>query len=261
VTAKGRTATVVPPRLIPSGSTIVLLQPENEDEMDTIATVVRRAPWNKAKLVGQKAPLKVEDVSAIRVRLVRTRDLALFDPGIDCKLRACDLVKLRVRDVCHGDRVDARAVVLQQKTQRPAQLEITVSTREAIEAWIRLGATARGRLPLPSRLHASPHLGTRQYARTVDGWVKEIGLDSAGYRPHSFRRTKATLIYWRTRKLRPVQLLLGRTKLESTVRYFGIEDDDAIEIAEPNRSLMLVPWPSRERRTTGRLPVVSSRSA
>jgi len=203
--------------------------------MNTIAAVVRQAPWNKGKLVGQKAPLKVKDIWAIRVRLqiqVRVRDLALFDLGIDSKLRGCDLVKLRVRDVCHGDRVASRAIVLQQKTQRPVQFEITPSTREAVEAWIRLAALRADDYLFPSRLHASPHLGTRQYARIVDSWVKEIGLDPAAYGTHSVRRTKPTLIYRRTRNLRAVQLLLGHTKLESTVRYLGIEVDDALEIAE-----------------------------
>jgi integrase len=203
--------------------------------MDTTATVVRRGPWNKGKLVGQKAPLKVKDIWAIRVRLqieVRARDLALLDLGIDSKLRACDLVKLRVRDVCHGDRVASRAIVLQQKTQHPVQFEITPSTREAVEAWIKSAALRADDYLFPSRLHASPHLGTRQYARIVNGWVKEIGLDPAGYGTHSIRRTKPTLIYRRTRNLRAVQLLLGHTKLESTVRYLGIEVDDALEIAE-----------------------------
>jgi hypothetical protein len=122
---------------------MVLPQPKEEDEMDTTATVVRRGPWNKGKLVGQKAPLKVKDIWAIRVRLqlqVRIRDLALFDLGIDSKLRGCDLVRLRVRDVCHGDRVASRAIVLQQKTQRPVQFEITPATREAVEAWSKSAA-------------------------------------------------------------------------------------------------------------------------
>src|ERR1051326_6877613 len=140
--------------------------------MDTTATVLRRAPSNKGKLVGQKAPLKLKDIWAIRVRLemqVRTRDLALFDLGIDSKLRDCDLVKLRVRDVCHGDRVASRAIVLQQKTQRPVQFEITSSTREAVEAWINSAALRADDYLFPSRLHSLPHLGTRQYARILDG--------------------------------------------------------------------------------------------
>ena len=84
----------------------------------------------------------------------------------------------------------------------------------------------------PSRIHDSPHLGTRQYARILGGWVKELGLDPADYGTHSMRRTKATLIYRRTKNLRAVQLLLGHSKLESTVRYLGIEVDDALEISE-----------------------------
>ncbi len=177
----------------------------------------------------------MKEIWAIRVRLQlqgRTRDLALFDLGIDSKLRGCDLVKLLVRDVCHGDRVASRAIVLQQKTQRPVRFEITPATREAVEAWIKSAALRSDDYLFPSRLYASPHLGTRQYARIVDGWVKEIGLDPASYGTHSVRRTKPTLIYRRTRNLRAVQLLLGHTKLESTVRYLGIEVDDALEIAE-----------------------------
>ena len=121
--------------------------------------------------------------------------------------------------------------MLQQKTQRPIQFEITPATREAVAAWIKSAALRSDDYLFPSRL-PSPHLGTRQYARIVDGWVEEIGLDPAGYGTHSIRRTKPTLIYRRTKNLRAVQLLLGHTKLESTVRYLGIEVDDALEIAE-----------------------------
>ena len=191
-------------------------------------------PWNKGKLIGQKAPLKPKEVWAIRARLQiesRARELALFDLGIDSKLRACDLVKLRVRDVCHGDRVASRATVLQQKTQRPVQFEISPATREAVEAWIRKVGLRSDDYLFPSRLHGSPHLGTRQYARILDGWVSSVGLDPAGYGTHSMRRTKASLIYRRTKNLRAVQLLLGHSKLDSTVRYLGIEVDDALELA------------------------------
>jgi integrase len=203
--------------------------------MESLHATPRREPWNKGKLVGQKAPLKVKDIWAIRVRLQmqeRVRELALFDLGIDSKLRACDLVRLRVRDVCHGDRVAARAIVLQQKTQRPVQFEITAATREALQSWITQAGLKSENFLFPSRVGKSPHLGTRQYARIVDHWVEEIGLDPAAYGTHSIRRTKASLIYRRTKNLRAVQLLLGHTKLESTVRYLGIEVDDALEIAE-----------------------------
>ncbi len=203
--------------------------------MESSHTAQRHPAWNKGKLVGQKTPFKLKEIWAIRIRLQmqeRLRELALFDLGIDSKLRACDLVQLRVHDICHGDRVHARAIVLQQKTQRPVQFEITAQTREALETWIRCARLKSESFLFPSRVSKSPHLGTRQYARIVDHWVAEIGLDPNSYGTHSMRRTKVSLIYRRTKNLRAVQLLLGHTKLESTVRYLGIEVDDALEIAE-----------------------------
>jgi integrase len=176
-----------------------------------------REPWNKGKLVGQKTPLKIKDIWAIRVRLQisnRVRDLALFNLAIDSKLRACDLVKLRVRDVSHGGRVSARAIVMQQKTHRPVQFEITEVTRDSVTAWIALAGLRAEDCLFPSRVRASPHLSTRQYARILDSWVQEIGLDPAAYGTHSMRRTKASLIYRRTKNLRAVQLLLGHSKLD-----------------------------------------------
>ncbi len=198
-------------------------------------TCARREPWNKGKLVGQKAPFKLKEIWAIRVRLQlgdRRRELAPFNLAIDSKLRACDLVKLRVRDVCHGQQVAARAIVLQQKTQRPVQFEITQPTREAVGAWVAFAGLAPEQALFPSRLRGSCHLSTRQYARIVGSWVKQLGLNRACYGTHTLRRTKATLIYRRTKNLRAVQLLLGHSKLESTVRYLGIEVDDALEMAE-----------------------------
>jgi len=181
-------------------------------------------PWNKGKLVGQKAPLRLKDIWAIRVRLQiaeETRDLALFDLAIDSKLRACDRTKLRVRDVAHGEHVSSRAIVMQQKTQRPVQFEITEQTRLALQAWINQAQLHSEDCLFTSRLHASAHLSTRQYARIVKAWIKSIGLDPAMYGTHTMRRTKASLIYRRTKNLRAVQLQLGHTKLESTVRYLG----------------------------------------
>ena len=203
--------------------------------MDALTLSASRPPWNKDKLVGQKRPFKLKEIWAIRTRLQlsrRTRDLALFNLGIDSKLRACDLVKLRVRDVANADRTATRANVVQQKTGRPVQFELTDPTREAVSSWINLAHLRSDDFLFPSRVHSSPHLGTRQYARIVDGWVEEIGLDPAEYGTHSMRRTKASLVYRRTKNLRAVQLLLGHTKLESTVRYLGIEVEDALEIAE-----------------------------
>jgi integrase len=186
------------------------------DQSNCIASH-HREPWNQGKLVGQKAPLRLKEIWAIRIRLQlaeRTRELALFNLAVDSKLRSCDLVKLRVRDVTHGERVAARTIVMQQKTQRPVQFEITEQTRDTLAAWIRGRALKQEDFLFPSRLRASPHLSTRQYARVVQRWVKEIGLDPAAY------------------NLRAAQLLLGHSKLESTVRYLGIEVDDALEMAE-----------------------------
>ena len=192
-------------------------------------------PWNKGKLIGQKPPLKLKEIWAIRIRLQlanRIRDLALFNLAIDSKLRGCDLVKLRVLDVAYGGVVSKRAKVMQQKTQQPVQFEITEQTREAIANWINYAGLTGNDCLFKSRLKKSLHLSTRQYARIVKSWISQIGLDPSVYGTHSFRRTKATLIYRRTKNLRAVQLLLGYTKLESTVRYLGIEVDDALEMAE-----------------------------
>src|SRR4029434_10495579 len=200
-----------------------------------VKTEGRAAPWNKGKLLGQKPPLKLKEIWAIRVRLQlagQARELALFNVAIDSKLRGCDLVGLRVHDVVHGSRVAARAIVMQKKTERPVQFEITEQTRDAIAAWIAAAHLKPEQFLFPSRVSEAPHLSTRQYSRIVGSWVECIGLDPAAYGTHSLRRTKATLIYRRTRNLRAVQLLLGHTKLESTVRYLGIEVDDALEIAE-----------------------------
>ncbi|AVF57472.1 tyrosine-type recombinase/integrase [Pseudomonas sp. P1B16] len=199
------------------------------------AAIYTHRPWNKGKLVGQKAPLRLRDIWAIRVRLQiaeKSRDLALFNLAIDSKLRACDLTKLRVRDVAHGEHVSSRAIVMQQKTHHPVQFEITEQTRMALEAWMHQAHLRSEDCLFPSRLHGSDHLSTRQYARIVKAWVTAIGLDPALYGTHTLRRTKASLIYRRTKNLRAVQLLLGHTKLESTVRYLGIEVDDALEMAE-----------------------------
>ena len=152
--------------------------------MERTSSQTRAEPWNKGKLVGQKAPFKLKEVWAIRVRLQlehRTRELALFDLGLDSKLRACDLVKLRVRDICHGERVAPRAIVMQQKTSRPVQFEITAPTQDAVTAWIKSANLRSEDYLFPSRIHESPHLGTRQYARILDGWVEQIGLDPSAY--------------------------------------------------------------------------------
>ncbi len=195
----------------------------------------KHTPWNKGKLIGQKSPLKLKEIWAIRIRLQmakNTRELALFNLAIDSKLRGCDLVKLKVSDVAQGGRLSSRAIIMQQKTHRPVQFEITEQTRDSLANWINQAQLKSNDYLFSSRIHDSPHISTRQYARIVEYWVRSIGLDPAAYGTHTMRRTKATLIYRRTKNLRAVQLLLGHSKLESTVRYLGIEVDDALEISE-----------------------------
>ena len=195
----------------------------------------KRTPWNKGKLVGQKAPFSMQEIWSIRMRLQtigNRRDLALFNLAIDSKLRACDLVALRVADVSSGGEVLSRASIRQSKTRRPVRFEISARTRKAIEDWLEAAKLQEGDFLFPSRVRRSPHLSTRQYARIVNEWVRAIGLDPAAYGTHSLRRTKATLIYRRTKNLRAVQLLLGHTNLDSTVRYLGIEMDDALDMSE-----------------------------
>jgi integrase len=185
--------------------------------------------------MGQKPPLTQQEIWSIQLRLDaidKPRNLALFNLAIDSKLRACDLLKLKVSDVSSGGQINSRATVLQQKTKRSVRFELTSRTRDSISKWFKVSNLDPSSYLFKSRIHSSPHLSTRQYARIVDGWVSGIGLDHTCYGTHSMRRTKATLIYRRTKNLRAVQLLLGHTKLDSTVRYLGIEIDDALEMAE-----------------------------
>ena len=195
----------------------------------------KQAPWNKGKLSGQKRPLKLQEIWAIRIRLQlagNSHDLALFNLAIDSKLRACDLVNLKVTDVAQGGRVQSRARVLQQKTKQPVQFEITAQTRQSLDDWILLSKLAGCDSLFPSRMRRSLHLSTRQYSRIVKRWVSSIGLDPALYGTHTMRRTKVSLIYRRTKNIRAIQLLLGHKNLESTVRYLGVDVDDALELAE-----------------------------
>jgi integrase len=155
-----------------------------------------KSPWNKGKLIGQKPPLKLKEIWAIRIHLQREgyiRDLALFNLAIDSKLRACDLVKLRVKDISHGDHISRRAIILQQKTRSPVQFEITDPTRYVLSNWIEHAALKLDNYLFPSRMIKSTHISTRQYARLVESWVTDIGLDPAVYGTHSIRRTKASL--------------------------------------------------------------------
>src|SRR5262245_14565624 len=191
-------------------------------------------PWNKSKITGAKPPLSPKQVWAIRTRLQllnRFRDLALFNLAIDSKLRGCDVVGLRIADVAPNACAVDRASVRQRKTGRSVRFEITEQTREAIDDHLSRQRGTSSPYLFPGRGSAG-HLTTRQYARLLVEWLAMIGLDPCFYGTHSLRRTKATLIYKKTGNLRAVQLLLGHTKIESTVRYLGIEADDALAVAE-----------------------------
>ena len=206
----------------------------NSNEALITKLPVRRTPWNKGKLVGAKPPLRPSHVWSIRTKLQmgdRKRDLALFNLAIDSKLRGCDVVAVRVDDVAPSGYSMDRATIRQKKTGRPVRFELTDHTRQAIDEYLRLTGRKAGQFLFAGRGDRGG-LTTRQYARLVQEWVASIGLDPAKFGTHSLRRTKAVLIYRRTGNLRAVQLLLGHSKIESTVRYLGIEVDDAIEIAE-----------------------------
>lgn len=195
----------------------------------------QRVAWNKGRIVGQKRPLQPKHVWSIRVRLEMAdnpRDLALFNMAIDSKLRGCDLVHLRVRDVFAAGQVKERASITQRKTGRPVRFEITEPTRQSLERWIANPEMEGAEFLSPSRFHDSPHLSTRQYARILRGSVTSIGLEPSAFGTHSMRRTKVAQIYRKTGNLRAVQLLLGHTKMDSTVRYLGVELDDALTISE-----------------------------
>jgi integrase len=199
------------------------------------AVTPKRRAWNKGRLVGQKRPLLPKQVWAIRARLElagNLRDLALFNVAIDSKLRGCDLVTLKVTDIVRDGRVRERVSIVQSKTNKPVQFELAENTREPVTNWIKSPEMIGCQFLIPSRFHDRPHISTRQYGRLVRDWVVSIGLEPSGYGTHSMRRTKVAEIYRKTGNLRAVQLLLGHTKVDSTVRYLGVELEDALSISE-----------------------------
>jgi integrase len=206
-----------------------------QNQANSTSAPQRRVPWNKGKLTGAKPPLQPKHVWSIRTKLQiegRARDLALFNLAIDSKLRGCDVVAIRVEDVAAGGYSADRATVRQKKTGRPVRFELTEQTRQAIDDYLKAANKRPGEFLFTGRRGPKTSMTTRQYARLVFDWIGSAGLNPRLFGTHSLRRTKATLIYRRTGNLRAVQLLLGHTKIESTVRYLGIEVDDALAIAE-----------------------------
>jgi integrase len=194
-----------------------------------------RVPWNAGTQVGPKRPLTQKQIWAIRFfldREQRVRDRALFDLAIDSKLRGCDLVSLKIGDLVSGCEIRERASVMQRKTSRPVQFEIASDARGSLLAWLERRGGSVDDFAFPSRIDCSRHLSTRQYARLVDEWVAAIGLKVSEYGTHSLRRTKASIIYKATGNLRAIQILLGHSKIENTVRYLGVDIEDALTLAE-----------------------------
>jgi len=194
-----------------------------------------RVAWNAGKTVGTKRPLTLKQIWAIRFfldREGRLRDRALFDLAIDSKLRGCDLVKIKIGDVVAGSDIRTRAIVVQQKTGRPVQFELTADVRASLLMWLERQGGAVTDYAFPSRIDHTNHMSTRQYARIVDEWVTAIGLRRAEYGTHSLRRTKAAMIYRATGNIRAIQILLGHTKIENTARYLGVDVEDALLLAE-----------------------------
>jgi integrase len=206
-----------------------------QDEVIATSIPRKRVPWNKGRLTGAKPPLQPKHVWAIRTKLQiegRVRDLAMFNLAIDSKLRGCDVVAIRVGDIAASGYTADRATIRQKKTGRPVRFELSEQTRQAIDDYLKASDKRPGEFLFTGRRGHQTNMTTRQYARLVSEWIGSAGLDARLFGTHSLRRTKATLIYRRTGNLRAVQLLLGHTKIESTVRYLGIDVDDALAIAE-----------------------------
>lgn len=194
-----------------------------------------RLPWNAGRRIGAKRALKPQQVWAIRFWLdhqQRVRDRALFDLAIDSKLRGCDLVRMKIGDIVRGGEIRSRALVVQKKTGRPVQFELLETARKSLQAWLERRGGTTADYVFPSRVDHTKPISTRQYARLVEEWVIGIGLRREDYGTHSLRRTKAALIYKQTGNLSAVQILLGHTKIETTVRYLGVDVEDALQLAE-----------------------------
>ncbi|WP_374552373.1 tyrosine-type recombinase/integrase [Sphingobium yanoikuyae] len=203
-----------------------------------------RVSWNAGRKVGAKQALKPRQIWAIRFFLDqhgRVRDRALFDLAIDSKLRGCDLVKIRISDIVCDRKIRTWATVMQQRTDRPVQFELMTDARASLLKWLELRGGSLDEFAFPRRTGHSTHISTRQYARLVNEWVTGIGLPGEDYGTHSLRRTKASIIYKAVGNLRAVQILLGHTKIESTVRYLGVDVEDALTHA----GLLPVCWTPR----------------
>ena len=183
---------------------------------------------------GMKRPFKLEEIWRIRTRIEiqnNLMQLALLNLAIDSKLRSCDLLSLRVRDVATQDQVFERVQWTQKKTGIEVQFEITPRTQQSISRWVQEGKLKPSDYLFRSLRRINQPISYSYYRSIIRSWAEQLGLDSDLYGTHSMRRTKATLVYARTKNIRAVQLLLGHTKIDNTIRYLGIEIEDAIKIS------------------------------
>ena len=193
----------------------------------------------KGKPTGVKKPFKLEEIWRIRTRLEIERNvmqLALLNLAIDCKLRACDLLHLKVRDISSQGIVYSRVTHTQQKTGVDVQFEITSRTQQSLSLWLHQAQLKSGDYLFPSQRLAFQPMSYSHYRKIIKYWAAKLGLDENAYGTHSMRRTKVTLIYAKAKNIRAVQLLLGHTKIDNTIRYLGIEIEDAIKLSEDTDS-------------------------
>ncbi|WP_099608030.1 tyrosine-type recombinase/integrase [Vibrio coralliilyticus] len=191
--------------------------------------------FNKTKRSGVKKPFRLEEIWRIRARLEienSLMQLALLNLAIDSKLRASDLLSLRVCDVSSQGRIFSRAKHTQRKTDIEVQFEITTRTQQSLMKWILISALDASDFLFPSQRREQQPISYSYYRSLVRKWASDLGLDSHLYGTHSMRRTKATLVYAKTKNIRVVQLLLGHTKVDNTIRYLGVELEDALLLSE-----------------------------
>ena len=196
----------------------------------------RKKPWNKGKIIGRKPPLTPQQVATIRTLLSQEgnlRDIAMFGLAIDSSLRGVDIVALNVSDVFEGWEIKERVTIEQSKTHQRVTFTMRDYTRVALQELIEAEDKAYGD-PLFCSQHRTTgkRLSVDRYRRLVKEWIALARLDPAVYGSHSLRRTRVAHIYRKTANLRVAQVLLGHKTIENTARYLGIEEEQAMEIAE-----------------------------
>ena len=209
--------------------------PSNYNRDDQMKKEVIMVVFNKTKRSGDKKPFRLEEIWRIRTRLEienSLMQLALLNLAIDSKLRASDLLSLRVCDVSSQDRIFSRVKHIQRKTDIEVQFEITTRTQKSLMRWILISSLNASDFLFPSQRRKQQPISYSYYRYLVRKWASDLGLDSNLYGTHSMRRTKATLVYAKTKNIRAVQLLLGHTKVDNTIRYLGVELEDALLLSE-----------------------------